>query len=226
MAVFAGVQINPIAGKEHFDRGIVRGGGKGRIRTEAQAGEKFHTGSRRSEPYFPGEVTLGFEKKEPKHQVSQTTAAMGGQDADFSQPVGAGIPPDPPGSGRNAFLINHDIPAEVIQRIPTVLKNVGADEVSFRCVRAGGKPFSLNHAKNSFAKRGGKMDAKKIERINELARKKKAEGLTEAETKEQAILREEYLAGYRENLKAMLDNIIVQEKDGTRHPLRKKPAGE
>ena len=66
------------------------------------------------------------------------------------------------------------------------------------------------------------MDAKKIERINELARKKKAEGLTEAEQAEQAALRKEYLDGYRENLKAMLDGIIVQEKDGTRHPLRKK----
>ena len=66
------------------------------------------------------------------------------------------------------------------------------------------------------------MDPKKIERINELARKKKASGLTEAEQQEQAALRKEYLDGYRENLKAMLDNIVVQEKDGTRHPLRKK----
>ena len=66
------------------------------------------------------------------------------------------------------------------------------------------------------------MDPKKIERINELARKKKTAGLTEAETEEQAALRKEYLDGYRENLKAMLDGIIVQEKDGTRHPLKKK----
>jgi uncharacterized protein YnzC (UPF0291/DUF896 family) len=66
------------------------------------------------------------------------------------------------------------------------------------------------------------MDPKKIERINELARKKKAGGLTEAELAEQAALRKEYLDGYRENLQAMLDGIIVQEKDGTRHPLRKK----
>ena len=66
------------------------------------------------------------------------------------------------------------------------------------------------------------MDSKKIERINELARKKKAVGLTEEELAEQAALRKEYLDGYRENLKAMLDGIIVQEKDGTRHPLKKK----
>ena len=66
------------------------------------------------------------------------------------------------------------------------------------------------------------MDPKKIERINELARKKKTEGLTEAELAEQAALRKEYLDGYRENLKSMLDSIVVQEKDGTRHPLQKK----
>ena len=66
------------------------------------------------------------------------------------------------------------------------------------------------------------MDPKKIERINELARKKKASGLTEAEAQEQAALRKEYLDGYRENLKSMLESIVVEEKDGTRHPLRKK----
>lgn len=66
------------------------------------------------------------------------------------------------------------------------------------------------------------MDPQKIERINELARKKKSGGLTEAEQVEQAALRKEYLDGYRENLKAMLDSIVVQEKDGSRHPLQKK----
>jgi len=69
------------------------------------------------------------------------------------------------------------------------------------------------------------MDPKKIERINELARKKKNGGLTQEETAEQAALREEYLAGYRENLRTMLDSIVVQEKDGSRHPLRKKSDG-
>ena len=66
------------------------------------------------------------------------------------------------------------------------------------------------------------MDPKKIERINELARKKKTTGLTEEELAEQAALRKEYLDGYRENLKSMLESIVVEEKDGTRHPLRKK----
>ena len=66
------------------------------------------------------------------------------------------------------------------------------------------------------------MEKKKIERINELARKKKAGGLTEAETAEQAELRREYLAEFRENMTAMLDSTIIQEPDGTRHALKQK----
>ena len=64
------------------------------------------------------------------------------------------------------------------------------------------------------------MEKAKIDRINELARKKKAEGLTEKETAEQAELRREYLAEYRENMKAMLDSLVIQEQDGTRHALK------
>ncbi len=43
------------------------------------------------------------------------------------------------------------------------------------------------------------MDPKKIERINELARKKRTVGLTEGEVQEQAALRQEYLEGFRAN---------------------------
>lgn len=66
------------------------------------------------------------------------------------------------------------------------------------------------------------MDKEKIDRINELARIKKQRTLTEAEAAEQAALRQEYLAEYRENMKAMLDNLIIQEPDGTKHALRQK----
>jgi len=52
-----------------------------------------------------------------------------------------------------------------------------------------------------------------IARINELAKKKKAEGLTAEETKEQAALRKLYIQSIRENLKAQLDNIeFVDDK--------------
>ena len=59
------------------------------------------------------------------------------------------------------------------------------------------------------------MDEKKIQRINELYRKYKAEGLSEKEKKEQKLLRQEYLEAIRRNLRSELNNINIQEKDGT-----------
>ena len=59
------------------------------------------------------------------------------------------------------------------------------------------------------------MDDKKIARINELYRKSKAEGLTEAEAKEQQILRREFIDAFKQNLKSQLDNIDIQEADGS-----------
>ncbi len=59
------------------------------------------------------------------------------------------------------------------------------------------------------------MDNQKIQRINELYRKSKAEGLTETEKKEQKILRREYIEAVKGNLLSQLNNIDVEEKDGT-----------
>ncbi|HIY30006.1 MAG TPA: DUF896 domain-containing protein [Candidatus Mediterraneibacter avicola] len=59
------------------------------------------------------------------------------------------------------------------------------------------------------------MEKQKINRINELYRKSKAEGLTEAERKEQKLLREEYITLVRRNLRGQLNNIDIEEKDGT-----------
>ena len=56
------------------------------------------------------------------------------------------------------------------------------------------------------------MDDNKINRINELYRKSKAEGLTEKEKKEQALLRSEQVEYFRRNLKGQLENINVKEK--------------
>ncbi len=50
-----------------------------------------------------------------------------------------------------------------------------------------------------------------IARINELARKKKSEGLTTEETAEQLQLRETYLKAFRESLRAQLDQIKFVE---------------
>ena len=59
------------------------------------------------------------------------------------------------------------------------------------------------------------MDEKMIARINELARKSKTEGLNEAELKEQAQLRKEYIEAFRRNLRGQLDNIDIKEADGS-----------
>ena len=59
------------------------------------------------------------------------------------------------------------------------------------------------------------MDEQKISRINELYRKSKAEGLTEAEKKEQKLLRAEYLEAVRRNLRGQLNNNDIEQKDGT-----------
>lgn len=55
-----------------------------------------------------------------------------------------------------------------------------------------------------------------IDRINELAAKKKAEGLSAEELKEQAELRQIYLESFRANLKAQLDNIEIVDPDDPR----------
>ena len=54
-----------------------------------------------------------------------------------------------------------------------------------------------------------------LDRINELARKAKAEGLTDAEIQEQKELRARYIAAVRANLRGQLDNIDILERDGT-----------
>ena len=59
------------------------------------------------------------------------------------------------------------------------------------------------------------MDEKKIARINELYHKSKAEGVTEKEKKEQQILRREYIEAFKMSLRGQLNNISIQEKDGT-----------
>lgn len=66
------------------------------------------------------------------------------------------------------------------------------------------------------------MTNEKIARINELARKSKAEGLTEAEKSEQALLRQEFIANVRGNLRAQLNNIDLVDADGTVENLGEK----
>ena len=68
------------------------------------------------------------------------------------------------------------------------------------------------------------MNEEKIARINALAKKAKAEGLTEAERQEQAVLRQEFIANVRMNLKTQLDNIDLVNPDGSIENLGEKYA--
>ncbi len=62
------------------------------------------------------------------------------------------------------------------------------------------------------------MEKSKIERINALAKKAKAIGLTERETAERDALRKEYLADMRAAFKQQLDSTYVQTADGAKIP--------
>lgn len=61
-----------------------------------------------------------------------------------------------------------------------------------------------------------------IKRINELYNKSKKEGLTDAEKEEQQLLRNEYIASFKANLRGTLEQIEVVNPDGTRTRIEKK----
>ena len=56
---------------------------------------------------------------------------------------------------------------------------------------------------------------KLIDRINELYHKSQAEGLTDAEKEEQTRLRQEYVQIVRQNFRSQLDNIDIENEDGS-----------
>ena len=66
------------------------------------------------------------------------------------------------------------------------------------------------------------MDQKKIDRINELARKEKKGSLTEAESKERDVLRREYIDSVVGSLKGQLDNTYLIDSQGNQTKLRKR----
>ncbi len=66
------------------------------------------------------------------------------------------------------------------------------------------------------------MTQEKINRINELARKQKAEGLTEEEKAEQSVLRREYIDSFKRSLVSQLENTYIVGKDGSKTKVTKK----
>ena len=66
------------------------------------------------------------------------------------------------------------------------------------------------------------MTQEKINRINELARKQKSEGLTEEEKQEQYVLRREYIDSFKASLVSQLENTYIVEPDGTKRKVTAK----
>ncbi|MCT4688372.1 DUF896 domain-containing protein [Vallitalea sp.] len=66
------------------------------------------------------------------------------------------------------------------------------------------------------------MEKKKIDRINELYKKNKIEGLTDEEKIEQSLLREEYLNAVRKNFKSTMSTIKLKDEKGNITPLKPK----
>lgn len=66
------------------------------------------------------------------------------------------------------------------------------------------------------------MEQKKIARINALARKAKAEGLTPEEIAERDVLRKEYIADVKRSLVGQLENTTIVRPDGSRQKVTKK----
>lgn len=66
------------------------------------------------------------------------------------------------------------------------------------------------------------MKQEHIDRINELARKAKTEGLTPEETEERDRLRKAYIADFRRSLEIHLENTFVVDEKGNKTKLQKK----
>lgn len=66
------------------------------------------------------------------------------------------------------------------------------------------------------------MEEEKIARINHLAKKSRTVGLTDAEREEQAKLRAEYVAAFRNNLTATLERTYLVDEQGNKQKLRRK----
>ncbi len=66
------------------------------------------------------------------------------------------------------------------------------------------------------------MTEELLNRINELARKSRAEGLTESEKAEQAQLRQQYIKGFRQGFENTMNNVYIMDKDGNKRKVEKK----
>jgi uncharacterized protein YnzC (UPF0291/DUF896 family) len=65
------------------------------------------------------------------------------------------------------------------------------------------------------------VEQKKIDRINELSKKSKTEGLSVEEKIEQQVLRQEYLSDFKKSMISTLDSVVYVDAQGNKTPLKK-----
>ena len=61
-----------------------------------------------------------------------------------------------------------------------------------------------------------------IKRINELAAKSKAQGLSDEEKVEQAALRQEYIKKFRQGMENTLSNVYIVDENGNKKKVERK----
>lgn len=66
------------------------------------------------------------------------------------------------------------------------------------------------------------MEKSKLERIGQLSRKQRSVGLSEEEVKEQATLRQEYLAAIRQDLTGTLENTYIVDQKGNKRKIQRR----
>lgn len=59
------------------------------------------------------------------------------------------------------------------------------------------------------------LEKQKLDRINELVRKERTDGLSEEEKQEQKGLREEYIKAFRSGMKNQIEGMKIVDPDGT-----------
>ena len=69
------------------------------------------------------------------------------------------------------------------------------------------------------------MTEELIKRINQLAKKSKEEGLSDAEKEEQQKLRRQYIEAFRQGVKNTLNNVYIVDENGNEKKLKRKSGG-
>ena len=166
-----------------------------------------------------------LEKKQPNQQVAEAFAPFLRQNPHVPQTERAVLPPEP-GRAYRPVLPEYDhLLGLIVQRIPAPVENRPPDAQRQLDVAAHRVPSALYHLKNPLHHLERKwitMEHEKILRINELAKIKKERSLTADEEEERKTLHQEYIAGFRQNMEAVLQNVRVKQPDGSLTPLKKK----